>query len=671
MDSRNQNDILDEIMMQIDAIQKESRLVEETKKAIEDHEQLRSSEEDSFSVVDESLFDQIKNDKSEAEGASDKSAIRRFLDGEEDENDEDEEYVGNLPFGDEQPQDIDDFENEDERDEIYKDLKNIVGKMAVKTLAFFCISIVALYLFAAQFYPALFGGEASGIFYNLTLLLVDVSCLLLSFGIFASGLKLLLRGRADTDSLLAIMTVSLIMVRVIEMIKPELIPYSTVLEPMLAIGLFFNVRAKKKIASNIKNNFKLASMRDYKLTVSTPASCEAINDLILETGEGGGAMFAHKTKLLSRYIDHSYSDFNYDEKFSRYFFACIILIIGGTIAVSQMGTLGETLLFPAAAFALSVPFFSRYYFALSIFKNGKKIRKKGGVLTSAASAKALEDSDLIVISEEDFLENDAVRLQGVKAIGNLQIDDLITNIAALFNGVGTPLKPLFLKMIDQNSVPLPRVDDIYYHEGLGYSCLIHSKLFLIGNRGLMEQFNIEFPAEFFNLKLKESHFPVYVAYHKSAEGVFIASYERSKRTADAIDLIAKEWVSVGIVSANFLFNLEMLKRLYPSLQSSLFHLISVKTGSECKKLLECQEKSSDLLASISGPKGLAACLFGASKLLAALKINTVIRVVYPLISIALMFFIALAGYSANTALQILAFQAIWFLPVWFVCTFCK
>ncbi|MBQ7971550.1 MAG: hypothetical protein IJ294_04290, partial [Clostridia bacterium] len=61
MDSRNQNDILDEIMAQIDAIQRESQLVEETQKAINDHEQHRSSEEDFSSVVDESLFDQIKN----------------------------------------------------------------------------------------------------------------------------------------------------------------------------------------------------------------------------------------------------------------------------------------------------------------------------------------------------------------------------------------------------------------------------------------------------------------------------------------------------------------------------------------------------------------------------------------------------------------------------------
>ena len=51
------------------------------------------------------------------------------MDGEEDENDEEEEYVGNLHSNDEQMQDIDDFENEDERDEIYRDLKNIVNSI--------------------------------------------------------------------------------------------------------------------------------------------------------------------------------------------------------------------------------------------------------------------------------------------------------------------------------------------------------------------------------------------------------------------------------------------------------------------------------------------------------------------------------------------------------------
>lgn len=86
-------------------------------------------------------------------------------------------------------------------------------------------------------------------------------------------------------------------------------PYQLNLEPMLAIGLLFNVLAKKKIAANIKKNFKLIAMDGDKLTVSVPPSCEANNDLILETGEGGEVMFAHRTGLVSHYIEHSYSEF--------------------------------------------------------------------------------------------------------------------------------------------------------------------------------------------------------------------------------------------------------------------------------------------------------------------------------------------------------------------------
>ena len=88
-------------------------------------------------------------------------------------------------------------------------------------------------------------------------------------------------------------------------------------------------------------------------------------------------------------------------------------------------------------------------------------------------------------------------------------------------------------------------------------------------------------------------------------------------------------------------------------------------------MLEPKEKSADLLASLSGPKGLVACLLGGSKLLLALKINMIIKILYVLTAVSLIFFIALSGYAANTAVQMMLFQLIWMIPMWLVCTFCK
>ncbi len=668
---KDQKSALDEIMEKINAIQHETQVVESSKKLIEKRNGTEESEESSDFTIDESVFDQIKGEKQNISNPKEKSVIRRLIDGEEDENDEQDEPPARSAIYDDDPEDIEDFEAEEDRDEIYRDLKNIVGKMAVKMVFLFLLSMVSLYLFIAGFHPVLFGGDADSVWFDIAFLAVDILCIIVSFGIFAQGLIRLLRARADTDALLALLAIALVVVRVAGLINPNLFQYNLNFEPMLALGLYFNVVAKKKIAANIKKNFKFIASSGDKLTVSVPSSCESNNDLILETGEGGEIMYAHPTGLVTKYIEHSYSDFDWDRKFQHLWFILLLVIVAGTIAVSQLAGWGEALLFPAASLALSVPLFSRYYYASSIAKNGKKMRRNGGILTSAQSAKELEDADLLVIKEEDFLGKDAVLLQGVKAMGDTQIDDLITNIAALFNCVGTPLKPLFLKMIDLNSVTLPRVDDIYYHEGMGYSCLIHSKMFLVGNRKLMEQFNINFQKPLMEMQLKDCRFPVYVAYQKLPAGIFIASYERNKHTEAAVHLAEDERVSVGIVSNDFLFDKNLLQRMYPMEQPELFHFISPRTGAACRSLLERRENSPDLIGSITGPRGLMACLYGASKLLTALKINSIIRILYSILALALIFFIALAGYSANTALQILAFQAIWLIPVCAICIFCK
>ena len=666
MSSDPQQSAFEEIMAKINELQQGDE-------ELADSAAVTSSEpEDGASFeIDQSIFDEIKESKNTKVPPKSKSPLRRFIDGEEDEIAEEDLAPLTSTLYDDEAEEIEDFDEPDYRDEIYRDLKNIVGKMAVKSFFLFLLCLASLYLFVSGFYPALFGGSVDNVWFRMAFLTVDVLCFAVSVGIFTEGAGKLLHARADTDSLLALMWLSVTVVRVIGLFDPSFFLFRIDLEPMVCIGLFFNVSAKKKIASNVKKNFKYISASSDKLTVTVPPSCEINNALILETEVGGEVMYAHSTGLVSDYIKHSYSDFELDRSLHRFLFIGVVLVVFASVLLSQLVGAAVAIMFPATAFAISVPFFSRHYYAASIARSGKKIRRYGGILTSVQSAKELADSELMIISEEDFIGKDAVLLQGVKALGTMQIEDLITNIAALFNEVGTPLKPLFNKMIDEKSVNLPRVDDIYYHEGKGYSCLIHSKMFLVGNAAMMEYFNIEFPEEIKNLKLKNGRYPVLVAYQKSPAGIFITSYEHKEETEAAIHLAAEEQVEIGIVSNNFLFGEALLKDLYPETHPELFHFIPSALGEECRTYLQHKEKSPDLIASISGVKGLLACLFGSGKLLGALKINRIIRVLYTVLSLLLIFFIALSSYSANTALQILAFQLIWMLPVCAICTFCK
>ncbi|MBQ7095449.1 MAG: hypothetical protein IJN80_03260 [Clostridia bacterium] len=661
---KDQESIFDEIMSKIESIQQD-HIIEKSQKIIDEHEQ--------SSIVDEAIFDEIKNSPHEFKSSKPKSPIRKIFDEEEDENTAEEEQPIHAAAIYEEPlDDIEDYESEDERDEIYRDLKNTVGKMAAKSIILFLIAVISLYLFIAGFKPALFGNNVDTVWFQIIHLALDGVCFFFSFSIFTQGLLRLLRVKADTDTMLALLCISLIIVRVVNLISPDLLPYSLNLEPMLTVGLYFNVISKKKIAANIKRNFKHSASGGDKLTLSMPISCETNNNLILETGEGGDVVYAHRTGLISRFIDHSYSDYDWDQGIQRFLFGTLLFIIAGFIALIQLVGWGEAILFPAASLAVSLPFFARYFYANSIWKVGKKVRKRGGVLTSAKSAHKLKDAELLIVSEEELLGEDAVLLQGVKAIGDMQIDRLITNLAALFSHENTPLRTLFLKMIDSNSVSLPRVDDIYYHEGMGYTCLIDSKMFLVGNAEFMKNFNIEFPKSLMELNLSGCKFPVYVAYHKSPVGVFIVGYESNKHTMDGLLYAEEKNLGIGVVSRDFNFGPELLKELYPMVHvDSFVHFITKKTGEECMEQLVPKAKSADLVSSRNGFKGLVASLLGAKKLLSALKTNLFIRILYAILSMALIFFIALSGYSANTALQILAFQGIWMVPVCAICIFCK
>lgn len=661
---KNQEFLYDEIMAKLDLIQ-DDQVIKDSQKLVDQHEQ--------SGIVDEALFDEIKNSQPEFKPTRPKSPIRRILDEEEDENSEEEEQLTRTAaVYEDEPEDIEDYESVDERDEIYRDLKNTVGKMAFKSIVFFLLSVVAVYLFIAGFKPALFGNNIDGALYQVAHLAIDTACIVFSVSIFTHGLSLLLRARADTDTLLSLLCAALIILRITNLIKPDLVPYQLNLEPMLTIGLFYNVSAKKKIAGNIKRNFKSSASNGDKLTISIPASCEANNALILETGEGSDVVYAHRTGLVSKFIDHSYGDYDWDRNIQHFLFGSLLFIAAGVVALIQLADLGSALLFPAAAISLSLPFFSRYFYACSIWKVGKKIRKKGGILTSAESAVEFKDSELLVVEEDELLGDDAVLLQGVKAIGDMQIDTLITYIAALFSKGNSPLRPLFMKMIDENSVKLPIVHDRYYHEGMGYSCLIQSKMFLVGNAALMKHFNIEFPEQYANLKWSGTKYPVFVAYHKSPVGVFITSYEPNKNTLEGLLLAEEHHIGVAVSAGDFNLDYNLLKELYPMVDcKSFLHLLTKTTTKFCVPQLERREKSGDLISSKSGFKGIMAALVGAKKLLVALKINMVIRILYTIISLALIFFIALNGYSANTALQILLFQFIWLAPVCAICTFCK
>ena len=177
-ENKDSNSILDEIMAKINEIQTETQVEEVSKPLIKEHDLGFNDEQNVPFPIDEAIFDLIKEERTiPEEPIKEKSVIRRLLDGEEDENEEHEELPIRTITDEEEREDIEDFESDADRDVIYRDLKNTVGKMAVKMIALFFIALGSIYLLIAGFHPALFAGYVDTPWYDAAFLTVDFVCI--------------------------------------------------------------------------------------------------------------------------------------------------------------------------------------------------------------------------------------------------------------------------------------------------------------------------------------------------------------------------------------------------------------------------------------------------------------------------------------------------------------
>ena len=217
---KDQEAVFDEIMEKIDQLQKEDAL----------------TPPDASFVVDQAVFNEVKNSRKYPDYEQ-KSPIRRFLDGDEEENDADEE-VPTYPAVYDNPQpDIEDFESIDDREEIYRDLKNTIGRMAVKSIVTFILFLISLGLFLSEVFPSIVSTDVSSVWFQVCNLCLDILSVIIFFSVFSQGFLKLFHARADTDTLLSLFSVSLIALSITRMINPALIPYSITLEPIFFINL--------------------------------------------------------------------------------------------------------------------------------------------------------------------------------------------------------------------------------------------------------------------------------------------------------------------------------------------------------------------------------------------------------------------------------------------------
>ena len=123
-------------------------------------------------------------------------------------------------------------------------------------------------------------------------------------------------------------------------------------------------------------------------------------------------------------------------------------------------------------------------------KAALQFRQKDGLISGYSAVNEFSDVDCVAINAEELFPAGSVELTGLRAIGDVSIEDVILKSAALAIGAGGPLADVFDKIIDGRRKMLPEIKDIVYEDGLGLSGNVDGKIVRIGNRKLIDSYGI-------------------------------------------------------------------------------------------------------------------------------------------------------------------------------------
>ncbi len=610
-------------------------------------------------------FNSIKNKSA----VSVKESIASFANGMEEEDDGEDQYI--KPY--EPTEEIDDYNSEDDKEAIITELKKLTTSSSVRVLFTFVLcAISALFFAVSNSWLSLPGINIESEFKTFTIISFGLSTLsaIVNFNSILIGLKSIARFKFNTESFIVSIFVLNIVLNICYLIKQSgsnnvFISFDFI----FSLFLLFNIFSKNLIAKTIYKNFLITSSDGCKNVINTPNNEEALNDIMLETGCQADIVYASKTEFVSDFIEKSFKDF--ESKNSK--IEAVLFFVSFAMSVVYFAfkhSFESSLVYLISALCLVCPILFAFSFAAPLFLNSKKTRKHGGVILGNNSAATLKEVQTLIVDDSDVFN---ASLNGIRLYGDSSIDNAILYLNALYSKVGGPLTNLFSDMLSDNILSLPRIDDIYYHETMGYSGLIHSKVFVAGNKKLMDHFGVEVDdSEYEIIYQQKSKHVLFVAYDGKLMGVFLLSYSLSHGVKKAFEICEKNQIAVCIAERDPNVNAKTLFGAYSPKEKLLFNVISFRTARKCFEKFETQHKSSSLIISRTGIKGLAVALGCCKTMMFAFKTNKIIRILasviaFPLVSFLLFF----SDASSYLSVQILIYQLLWSLPILFVSLFSK
>lgn len=563
----------------------------------------------------------------------------------------------------------DEFTDPSQAEEIQEELSGSVRSARWKTVF---AGILAFLLGLLQFLPSLkfelpefIHPAANPRTYLLVCTVLMVLAFALCFQTVIKGLVSLFRGGAPLDSALSAAFLAAAVQQGLLIAFPNRFAGAggglPVYAAVLVLLLFLNQLGKWLQASRVERNFAYLTSEEPKkavLPVEDQMLADAlakpmdIPDALVLSGRGAG--------FFERFLTFSFAEDSVQRN------ASVLAPVGiiGSIAVGFGTMLTGRTFFEALTVAVTllcicVPSASMLASGLMNRRAATKSLEDGAMLSGGEAAEEASSADAVLVDAADLFSKDAVLLQGIKLLGDEPIDKIILYAAAVTVEAKSPLAEMFMKVLQDKTEYLPKVEYTAYSDRMGLIGKIEGRTILIGNRELVSAHGIVPPAAELEEKIRRSGRNItYVAIDQKLAALFAMTYSFDDGLADALETLENHGIGMIVSTTD--------ANITPALLENGFGLsegtAAVAENVTVKQYGESIRSDSPAPAGVlySGETGVFLRLLGrCTRLCGALRYVSVVQTAAMVLGYGLTVFLALyPGTALLSAAKVLAVQAV-------------
>ena len=382
----------------------------------------------------------------------------------------------------------------------------------------------------------------------------------------ANGLKGLFKG-PTADTLPALATVGAAVQLVTFLIQPDWYTPDKIclMAGPAALLLCFNTIGKRMDAVTTRENFRLVSAGvDHAVAyrLKDAGILRAVTRGLAQPHPS--VLVSRPTQLLKDFLSASSarrtSDKN-QQQLARVVAGCALAALVFTLLYRQDAGMAVTAL--AAVLCIGAPLAGTLLSAVPAKLMQGSAAQVGAVVPGWRDIRQLGRVNVIQVSSRDLFPSGCVKLGGIRAIQKDHIDQAITYAASMLAQGAPTLREVFLGMIGDNRKLLSQVDDFETVYGKGHVGWIKGERVLIGNRKLMQQFDVEIPSvDYEKRHTVNQRRVIYLAVSGKLFSMFLVSYQGDPDTAAVLDSLRRSGLSLIVDCDDFNCDEALLEAAY-------------------------------------------------------------------------------------------------------------